>query len=97
MNSEYSNVSLGGGACSYANLSNYNMTNPNMTNGMMNPVPANPSALQTAGLYLVPNYGAPSYDTFGSKGSCSGFLNITDAYGKGANNCSTQYLKKICN
>ena len=94
--SEYSNQTVGS-ACSFATLSTYNNSNPNMKNGMMNQVPAPMNTLQTAGVYIVPNYSAPGYDTLTKGGSsCSGFLNITDAYGKNAQQCSQKYLKKMC-
>jgi hypothetical protein len=94
MSSEYSGQSsTNQSACSFATLGTYNQMHGN---GLMNPVAPNPSALQTAGVYIVPNYEAIGYDAFGSRGSCNGFLNVTDAYGKNANKCSTQYFKRVC-
>jgi hypothetical protein len=91
--SEYSNQTVGS-ACSFATLNTYNH---GMKNGLMNQVPAPMNSLQTSGVYIVPNYTAPGYDTLTKGGSsCSGFLNITDAYGKNAQKCSQKYLKKIC-
>ena len=90
--SEYSNQTVGS-ACSFATLNTYNSRKP----GNINPVMPDMNTLQTAGVYIVPNYSAPGYDTLTKGGSsCSGFLNITDAYGKNAQNCSQKYLKKIC-
>lgn len=86
--------------CAHATLSTYNMTNKNnATNGMMGSAPMNPQSANVSGFYLVPNYQAPGYDTLthGGKGSCSGFFNITNAYGANADKCSTQFLRKICN
>ncbi len=94
--SEYSNQTVGS-ACSFATLNSYNNPNSHMKNGKMNQVAAPMNSLQTSGVYIVPNYSAPGYDTLTKGGSsCSGFLNITDAYGKNAQKCSQKYLKKIC-
>ena len=87
---EYTNVAVGNG-CAYRTLNNYNQ----MGKGTSPPVP--PTTV--IGKYIVPMYGAPGYNTLthGLKGpSCSGFFNIVDAYGKGAENCSTQYATRLC-
>jgi|TARA_B100000902_G_C27294063_1_gene908882 hypothetical protein len=84
-----------GNGCSYANLQNYNIVPQNM--GYMNTPPIPKSTTQN--LYIVPNFSAIGYDalTHGLKTpTCSGFYNITDAYGKGANNCNAQYIKQSC-
>ena len=93
MSGEYSNATVGS-ACNYASLAHYNKSKA----GAMNVVPPQMNTLNTSGFYIVPAYDAPGYDTLthGVGGTCSGFLNITDAYGKNADKCSTQYLKKIC-
>jgi hypothetical protein len=94
--SEYSNQTVGS-ACSFATLATYNNANTNNSSGMMNQVQAQRSQINTSGLYIVPDYAAPGYDTLTKGGSsCSGFLNITDAYGIDADKCSQKYLKKIC-
>jgi hypothetical protein len=94
--SEYSNQTVGS-ACSFAKLGNYNNANPNHGNGLMNQVPAQMNTLHTSGLYIVPSYSAPGYDTLTRGGpSCSGFLNIVDAYGAEAGTCSQQYMKRFC-
>ena len=80
-------------ACSFATLSNYN----SRSNGSMNKVGEQMNTVDTSGVYIVPNYGAPGYDTLASgTGGCSGYRNIVSAYGEGANKCSQEYLKKIC-
>ena len=88
MNSEYAGNN-NGSACSFATLQTYNMTAP----GQMGAPPMSRNQLKTSGTFLVPEYGAPSYVNFGGKGNCSGFLNITDAYGKNADKCNTRYRK----
>lgn len=86
-----------GSACSFATLGNYNNSNPNNNNGMMNQVPAQMNTIKTSGVYIVPDYSAPGYDALTKGGSsCSGFLNILDAYGPNANKCSQKYLMKLC-
>ena len=81
------------GACNFATLSTYNqLGNPAMI--------SNPSIPLTTGVgyTVVPAYSAIGYDalTHGGHGSCSGFFNITQAYGSNANNCQTQYIKRLC-
>ena len=91
--SEYNNSTVGA-ACSYTTLSNYN------SNGQLK-VPVPRSTRTVSGMYVVPTYGlGAGYAslTHGQKtGSCSGFFNITNAYGKNANNCNTQYVRTLCN
>jgi hypothetical protein len=89
--SEYNNCTVGSG-CSYTTLSHYN------SNGQLKvPVPERDQGL--SGSYIVPKFGGLGYNalTHGQVGSCSGFFNITDAYGKGANNCNTKYVRSLCN
>ena len=91
--SEYNNTSVGASACAYATLSHYN----NGSQGLAN-IPQIRG--QVNGMYVVPAYGTAGYAslTHGDTApSCSGFFNITSAYGQGANNCNTQYVKKLCN
>ena len=90
--SEYNNNAVGASACAYATLSAYN----NGSQGLSH-IPQTRG--QVNGMYIVPQYSVPGYDslTHGQNaGSCSGFFNITSAYGKGANNCNTTYVKKLC-
>lgn len=89
---EYNNSSVSAGACAYATLSHYN----NGSQGL-NKVPVPRSTV--SGVYVVPTYGAPGYNTLthgNAAPSCSGFFNIGNAYGKGANNCNTQFVKRLC-
>jgi len=91
--SEYNNCTAGS-ACSYTTLSHYN------SNGQLKvPVPLRDRGL--SGSYIVPQYGLGfGYNalTHGQKaGSCSGFFNITNAYGKDAKNCNTKYVQSLCN
>ncbi len=91
--SEYNNSTVGA-ACSYATLSHYN------SNGQLK-VPVPDRTRGVSGAYVVPSYGLGyGYNalTHGQKmGTCSGFFNITNAYGKNANNCNTQYVRTLCN
>ena len=73
----------------YASLSHYNKAGA--------PVPAVAQAV--AGAYVVPSFGAPGYDalTHGQKSpTCTGHFDITTAYGKDANKCSTHYTRRTC-
>jgi len=91
--SEYNNSTVGA-ACSYATLSHYN------SNGQLK-VPVPNRTKGGSGFYLVPSFGlGAGYNTLqhGEKtGTCSGFFNITNAYGKNANNCNTTYVRSLCN
>lgn len=96
MSMEYSNNTVGP-ACAYATLSHYNNGG---APGLM--ASTRPAVGQVNGVYIVPTFSAPGYNTLqhghsGGGGSCNGFFNIEKAYGQGANNCSTQYVKKLCN
>ena len=88
-----SNVSVNGPACSYATLNHYNKTMKG--SGFLPPQPTN-----VTGTYIVPdwgmNYGYNSL-TRGDAPSCAGYFNIQGAYGKNANNCSTQFKTRSCN
>lgn len=82
-------------ACNYADLATYNAM-PNSgeaMSGLRVPITT------AVGYTIVPAYGRISYDslTHGkSQPSCSGFFTISSAYGAGANNCQTQYVKRLC-
>jgi hypothetical protein len=93
-NNEYSGgMAPQGGACSYATLTHYNGDH------MMGPTMQGPNAPgQVTGSYVVPVYGAPGYDTLthGKSPSCAGYFSIQGAYGKGASQCSTRYVQKMC-
>lgn len=88
--SEFNNSTVNGSACAYANLNNYN----NGVQGMRPPVPAS----TVSGQYIVPNYGAPGYNTLmhNNAPSCSGYFNIQSAYGNDGSGCNTQYSTKLC-
>ena len=87
--SEYNNSAVSGG-CQYTTLGHYNSG----SKGMSPPVPAT----TTVGVQIVPGYTQPGYDalTHGGPGCCTGYPDIQAAYGKNAQNCSTKYLKKLC-
>ncbi len=93
--SEYNNSTVGA-ACSYATLSHYNNSA-----GLGGGPPVPDRTRGVSGAYVVPSYGlGHGYNalTHGQKmGSCNGFFNITNAYGKNANNCNTQYVRTLCN
>jgi hypothetical protein len=84
------NPSVGGPACSYSNLGNYN----NSTNMGVRSMNAGVS-----GVYVVPNYGAPGYDTLVNKNpTCSGYYTISSAYGgNDGKGCNQEYVQKLCN
>jgi hypothetical protein len=85
--SEYSGQNSS--ACGHPTLNNYNQ-GYNM--GMPNPTPS-------SGAYIVPTWGAISYDalTGGKNPSCIGYGNIQTAYGGGAATCQTSYTTSLCN
>ena len=91
--SEYGNVN--GPSCSYVSLSNYNGVQRNPTSVNMPYVPAT----NVVGRYIVPDYSTIGYNalTHGSSASCGGYFDITGAYGKGAENCNTQFMQRACN
>jgi hypothetical protein len=87
-NADYNNYSAGGAACSYSNLSNYT-ANYSMT------VPAQGKVI--TGQYIVPTWSPIAYDSLTSKvPSCSGYSDITNAYGKDAGSCQTTYRTSLC-
>ena len=87
---EYSNPTSGGAGCNYHSLCTYN------TGGQMAPMPKN--AKNVIGHFVVPQWGVISNDalTHGGVGSCSGYFNITSAYGKGAGKCNQAYVTSLC-
>ena len=91
--SENSNVSVNGPSCSYNSLSNYNGYSKR---GMNHPQVA---PTTTSGMYIVPDYAAIGYNALshGGSPSCAGYFTINSAYGVNANNCSTKYMKRLCN
>lgn len=82
-------------ACCYASLAGYNGAARNPRNMGMPYVP--PTTV--AGSYVVPAFGTIGYNalTHGDTPSCAGYFDITSAYGKGAENCNTQYMQRMCN
>ena len=84
---------VNGSSCSYTTLNNYNSS----TAGSLGS-PAY-SATTVKGYYVVPNYSAPGYNalTHGNDTpTCSGYFNVTSAYGANAANCNTQYSQMPC-
>ena len=85
---------VNGASCSYVNLSNSNSNSAGSLGS-----PAVPPHTVT-GTYIVPNYGAIGYGALthdSSAPSCSGYFNITGAYGQNASQCNTQYSRSSCN
>ncbi len=88
-NMETTSGSVNGPSCSYASLQNYNNAST-----MDVPVPRG----TVTGMYVVPNYGAPGYNTLShdSAPSCSGYFGIGNAYRNNGGGCNQQYVKKLC-
>ena len=86
---------VSGPSCSYVSLSNYNGVQRNARSVGMPHVPAS----TVSGFYVVPQYGTIGYNalTHGDSPSCAGYFDITNAYGKGAENCSTEFKQRMCN
>lgn len=85
---DHNNYSSAGASCAYAALSQY-------TNDYSLGVPF--QGKLTNGAYLVPTWGAIGYDSLTSKiPSCSGYSDITGAYGADAGNCQTTYRTSLC-
>ena len=84
--SEYSKPSVGGPSCGYNTLGCYQGSYPNMPG-------FKPGA--NGGVMVTPNYSAISYDSLshGSSGLCTGYYNITDAYGS---DFRTGYTTRLC-
>lgn len=79
--------------CNYARLGAYTAG----FRGIRPPVPMT----TVSGYYVVPTYSAPGYDalTHGRRGcGCSGrpYFQVGQAYGYGAENCSTRYMGSLC-
>ena len=91
---EYNNSTVGA-ACGYSTLSSYN------NSGGLAGIPIPDRVKGVSNYYVVPHYGLGyGYNalTHGQNaGSCSGFFNITNAYGRNANNCNTRYVRTLCN
>jgi len=84
-----------GNSCDYVSLSKYNSSSAGT---LGNPTYMNAS--DVAGHYVVPSYSAIGYNalTHGATSpSCSGYFNITGAYGANASKCNTQYMNSPCN
>ena len=93
--SEYNN-SQTGNACSYSRLQNYNSSR-----GTWGQPAISPSTV--SGSYVIPIFGAPGYDTLsrakgatGSAPSCSGYFNISAAYGDINGDCNQVYTTRMC-
>ena len=80
-------------ACQFATLATYN----NLTNPANMGVPVIPPTT-AVGWQAVPAYSRGGYDTLMRSGTfpCGGHPSITNAYGSNANNCQTQYVKRMC-
>lgn len=90
----------GEAGCNYSRLGNYVAG----YRGIRPPVPMT----TVSGYYVVPSYSAPGYDTLthgryrgGIDGGCNGgyggpYFQIGQAYGYGAENCSTNYMGSLC-
>jgi hypothetical protein len=81
-------------SCQFATLATYNGSLGNPAMAGQTPVP-----LTTAvGMQLVPAWHSITYDTLQRSGQfpCNGYPTIMGAYGTNANNCQTQYVKRLC-
>jgi hypothetical protein len=88
-NGDQNNYTSGYPACDYSKLGTYN-------DGYSMNVPPQGS-VKNSGFFIVPNWSPISYDSLQSKsGSCSGYQDITDAYGAGAESCVTTYRTSLC-
>ena len=82
-------------SCSYVNLQNYN----SQAAGTLGKPAVSRNASAVSGYYVVPNYSAIGYNalTHGQQQpSCSGYFDITSAYGAGASQCDQQYSNRTC-
>ena len=94
---EYNNSTVGSTPCSYATLGNYTGEHRLHQSTLNNASAASTQGSQ--GHYVVPAYGGISYDTLmhgESGGSCSGYFNVMNAYGRGAANCNQKYMRSPC-
>ena len=88
---EYNNSTVGSRPCSYSDLNRY-YANDNMMVPVRNFIPGS----------IVPNFGSVGYNVLtggpGVQPSCSGYFNITNAYGaECANGLGAQYSLRPCN
>lgn len=88
-----SDISVTGPAAAYAQLGMYN---GHVQGGLGSPYVPPSTAV---GNYIVPCYAPITYDslTHGMAPSYAGYFNITDGYGKSANNCNTKFVSRLCN
>jgi hypothetical protein len=98
-NSNKSNVSSAAAIGTYSNLQRYNSGCGLNFNGAGIAAPANASV--RSGFYIVPNYGAISYNALTAKedscASSSGYFGIETAYGPNSGQqCNTQYIQSGC-
>mgnify|MGYP006098441211 CR=1 FL=1 len=97
--SEY-NSFVTGNPCSYTTLGHYNATSQGTMNQARAQVAPKMGPDGQQGVYIVPSYGPGfGYSTLqhgDDKPSCSGFFNITNAYGANANNCNPQFVQRLC-
>lgn len=85
---DYNNYASQDAPCHYGNLGAYN-------SGYSLGVP--PQGKVTSGAYIVPTWSPISYNSLSSKiPSCSGYADITNAYGDDAANCQTTYRTSLC-
>jgi hypothetical protein len=88
-NGDSTNYTSGYPACDYTKLGTY--TDGYSLHGVL------PQGKVSSGSYIVPVFSAISYDSLQSKsGSCSGYQDITNAYGETASMCNTTYKTSLC-
>jgi hypothetical protein len=87
--------SVSGTSNSYASLNNYNSGGRKKNSGMVGMPTV--QATNVIGSYIVPDFGMIGYNalTHGTGPTGNGYFDITDAYGKGAANCNTQYMQRM--
>jgi len=86
---------VNGTSCDYVSLANYNSSSAGTLGN-----PTYMHATDVVGHYVVPNYGSIGYNALShgnTTPSCSGYFNITSAYGANAGDCNTQYINSSCN
>ena len=85
---DFNNYAAGGSSCSYASLGAYNSE---YSLGVA------PQGKVITGQYIVPTWSPISYDSLTARvPSCSGYADITNAYGKDAGSCQTTYRTSLC-
>lgn len=83
--------------CSYVSLSNYNGPK-NMSKNFYGS-----SGVPSTAKVVIPEYGTYGYTTLThglpeqQGGSCGNYFDLTRAYGRGAENCSTASMQRMCN